>query len=47
MTLLKKIQMEKIAYKNTNRALGDTNAVKITVLLSHLKNNAFIVGYCW
>jgi len=48
MPLLKNIQMEKIASKNTNRDLRDTNAVKITVLLSHLRNNyAFIVGYCW
>jgi len=48
MTLLKKIQMEKIARKTTNRALRDTNTVKITVLLSHLRNNyAFTVGYCW
>jgi len=48
MTLLKKIQMEKIACKTTNRALCDTNAVKIIILLSHLGNNyAFIVGYCW
>jgi len=48
MTLLKKIQMEKIACKNTNRALRDTNGVKITLLLSHLRNNyAFVVGYCW
>jgi len=48
MTLLKKIQMEKITSKNTNRALRDTNADKTTVLLSHLRNHyAFIVGYCW
>jgi len=33
MTLLKKIQMEKIASKNANRALRDTNAEKTTVLL--------------
>jgi len=47
MTLLKKFQMEKITSKNTNRALRDTNAVKITTLLSHLRNNyAFIVGCC-
>jgi len=47
MTLLKKIQMEKITSKNTNRALRDTNADKTAVLLSHLRNNyAFIVGYC-
>jgi len=47
MTLLKKIQMEKITSKNTNRALLDTNAEKTTVLLSHLRNNySFIVGYC-
>jgi len=31
MTSLKKIQMEKIASKNTTRALPDTNAVKTTV----------------
>jgi len=44
--LLKKIQMEKITSKNTNRALHDTNADKTTVLLSHLRNNyVFIVGY--
>ena len=48
MTLLKKIQIEKIACKNTDRAIRDTNAVKITVLLSLLRSNyAFIVGYCW
>jgi len=47
MTFLKKIQMEKITSENTNRALRDTNAVKTTVLLSHLGNNyAFIVGHC-
>jgi len=47
MTLLKKIEMEKITSKNTNRALRDTNADKTNVLLSHLRNNyAFIVGYC-
>jgi len=47
MTLLKKIQMEKITSRNTNPALRDTNADKTTVLLSHLRNNfAFIVGYC-
>ena len=47
MTLLKKIQMEKITSKNTNQAIRNTNADKTTVLLSHLKNNyAFIVGYC-
>jgi len=47
MTLLKKIQIEKITSKNTNRTLRDTNADKTTVLLSHLKNNyGFIVGYC-
>jgi len=46
MTLLKKIQTEKITSKNTNRALRDTNAEKNTVLLSHLRNNyVFIVGY--
>jgi len=45
MTLLKKIQIEKITSKNINRALRDTNADKTTVLLSHLRNNyAFIVG---
>jgi len=48
MTLLKKIQMEKITSKNTNRTLRDTKAHKTTVLLSYLRNNyAFIVGYCW
>jgi len=48
MTLLKKIQMEKIACENTNLALRDANTVKITLLISHLrKNYAFIVGYCW
>jgi len=47
MTLLKKIQMEKITSKNTKRALRNKNAKKTTVLLSHLRNNyAFIVGYC-
>jgi len=47
MTLLKKIQMEKITSKNTNRAIRYTNANKTTVLLSHLWNNyAFIVGHC-
>jgi len=47
MTLLKKIQMEKITFKNTNRAIRGTNADKTTVLLSHLRNNyAFIVGRC-
>jgi len=47
MTLLKKIQMEKIASKNTNRALHDTNADKTTILLRHLRNNyVFIAGYC-
>jgi len=47
MTLLKKIQMEKITSKNTNGAIRVTNADKTTVLLSHLRNNyAFIVGYC-
>jgi len=46
MTLLKKIPMEKITSKNTNRALRDTKADKTTVLLSHLRNNyAFIEGY--
>jgi len=40
--------LEKIACENTNRALRYTNAVKITVLLRHLRNNcAFIVGYFW
>jgi len=39
MTSLKKIQLEKITSKNTNRALRDA---------SHLRNNyAFIVRYCW
>jgi len=51
MTLLKKIQMEKITSKNTNGALRDSNAHKTTVLLSHPRNNyAFIIGsclYCW
>jgi len=47
MTLLKKIQMEKITSKNTNPGLRDTNADKTTILLSHLINNyAFIAGYC-
>jgi len=47
MTLLKKIQMEKMTSKNTNRVIHDTNADKTTVLLSHLRTNyAFIVGYC-
>ena len=47
MTLLKKIQMEKITSENANPALRDTNADKTTVLLGHLRNNyAFIVGYC-
>jgi len=47
MALLKKIQMEKITSKNTNRALRDTNADKTTLLLSHLRNTyALIVGYC-
>jgi len=47
MTLVKKIQMEKITSKNTNRAKRDTNADKTSVLLNHLRNNdAFIVGYC-
>jgi len=31
MTLLKKIEMEKITSKNTNRALRDINADKTTV----------------
>jgi len=44
-TVLKKIQIEKITYKNTNRVSRNTNADKTTVLLSHLRNNyAFIVG---
>jgi len=48
MTLLKKIQMDKITSKNTKRALRNTNADKTTVLLSHPRNNyAFIVEYCW
>jgi len=48
MTVLKKIQMEKITSKNTNGALRDTNADKTTVLLGHLRNNyVFIVGYCY
>jgi len=47
MTLMKKIQMEKITSENTSRALRSTNADKTTVLLSHLRNNyALIVGYC-
>jgi len=47
MTLLNKVQMEKITSKNTNRALRYTNADKTTVLLSPLRNNyAFIVGCC-
>jgi len=47
MTLLNKVQMEKIKSKNTNRALRDTNADKTAVLLIPLRNNyAFIVGYC-
>jgi len=47
MTVLKKIHMEKITSKNTNRVLRDTNADKTTALLSHLRNNdVFIVGYC-
>jgi len=47
MTVLKEIQVEKITYKNTNRALRDKYADKTTVLLSHIRNNyAFIVGYC-
>jgi len=47
MTLLRKIQVEKITSKNTKRALRDKNADKTTVLLSHLRNNcAFISGYC-
>jgi len=37
MTVLKKIQVEKITSKNTNRALRDTNADKTTVLISHLE----------
>jgi len=45
--IFKKIQMETITSKNTNRALRDTNADKTIVLLSHLRNNyAFIAGYC-
>jgi len=46
MTLLKKIQMEKIACKNINRASRDTNAVKTTVLLSHLRNNYACGNLC-
>jgi len=47
MTLLEKVEMEKITSKNTNRALHDTNADKTTALLTYLRNNyAFIVGYC-
>jgi len=37
MTFLKKIQMEKIAPKNTNQALRDTNPDKTTVLLKSPK----------
>jgi len=44
MTLLKKIQMEKITSKNTNRALPDTNPDKTTVLLSHLRNTMLFQG---
>jgi len=36
MTLLKKIQIEKITSEDTNGALGDTNADNTTVLLRHL-----------
>jgi len=44
----RKFKWKKIACKNTNRALRDTNPVKITALLSHLRNKyVFIVGYCW
>jgi len=48
MTSLKKIKMEKITSKNTNRDLRHTNADNTTVLPSHLRNNyAYIVGYCF
>jgi len=33
----------KKSHKNTNRALGDTNAVKTTALLSHLRNNMHLL----
>jgi len=33
MTLLEKIQMEKITSKNTKRALRNRNAIKTTALL--------------
>jgi len=47
MTLLKEIQMEKSHTKILIELLRDTNTVKSTVLLSHLRNKyAFIVGYC-
>ena len=39
MTLLNKIQIEKITSKNTNRTIRYTNADKTTVLLSRLRNN--------
>jgi len=39
MTTEENLNGQKIASKNTNRALRDTNAVKITVLLTHLRNN--------
>jgi len=43
MTFLKKIKMEKIIAKNTNRALRNRNANKTTVLLRR-SNCVFIVG---
>jgi len=47
MALLKKIQMKKITFENTKRALRSTNADETLVLLSHLRNNyVFIEGYC-
>ena len=43
MTLLKKIQTEKITSKNINRALRHTNADKTTALLSHLKTTMLLL----
>jgi len=43
MTVLKKIKMEKITSKNTNRALRDTNADKTTALLSHLEKTTMFL----
>jgi len=43
MTLLKKIQMEKIISKNTSWALRNANADKTTVLLSHLWNTMLLL----